>query len=234
VPISAVHNINIDAVIQAIQENIPTPERNKGADPIMVVARSFDINKPGTDILKIVGGVLGGSLKQGVLKKGEQIEIRPGYEVEERNQKIWKPLATEIIDIKTGGGSADEAGPGGSIGVMTNLDPSVVKSDRLTGNVVGLPGKLPPVWQTIILKTNLLERVVGAAEDLEVKPIAKLEALMLNVNSAATVGIVTDLKKGIIKCNLKLPVCAEKGSRVTISRRIGNRFRLIGYGVIEE
>jgi len=32
---------------------------------------------------------------------------------------------------------------------------------------------------------------------------------------------------------LKLPVCADKGARVTISRRIGNRFRLIGYGLIE-
>ncbi|MBI4149477.1 hypothetical protein HY491_03440, partial [Candidatus Woesearchaeota archaeon] len=29
------------------------------------------------------------------------------------------------------------------------------------------------------------------------------------------------------------PVCAEKGSRVTISRRIGNRFRLIGYGILQ-
>ena len=189
----------------------------------MVVARSFDINKPGAEIQKIVGGVLGGSLKQGVLKKGEEIEIRPGYEVEERNQKIWKPLTTKIMDIKTGGGSVEQAGPGGSIGVMTNLDPSVVKSDKLTGNLVGVPGKLPTVWQKLTLKTSLLERVVGAAEELKV-----------NVNSAATVGIVMELHKDSIKCTLKLPVCAEKGSRVTISRRIGNRFRLIGYGTIEE
>jgi translation initiation factor 2 subunit 3 len=233
IPISAVHNINIDALIQAIQENIPTPKRDAAADPIMVVARSFDINRPGTEIEKMVGGVLGGSLKQGMLKKGQQIEIRPGYGVEERNQKIWKPLATKIMDIKTGGSSVEEAGPGGSIGVLTNLDPSIVKSDRLTGNVIGLPGKLPPVWQQFSLRIHLLERVVGSAEELRVEPLRKLEALMLNVNSAATVGIVMDLHKDIIKCSLKLPVCAEKGSRVTISRRIGNRFRLIGYGTIE-
>jgi translation initiation factor 2 subunit 3 len=233
IPISAVHNINIDALIQAIQETIPTPKRDGSANPVMVVARSFDVNRPGTEITKIVGGVLGGSLKQGVIKKGQQIEIRPGYGVEERNQKIWKPLTTKIIDIKTGGSSVEEAGPGGRIGVLTNLDPSVVKSDRLTGNVVGLPGKLPPVWQQFTLRTSLLDRVVGSAEDLKVEPLKKLEALMLNVNSAATVGIVMDLHKDMIKCTLKLPVCAEKGSRVTISRRIGNRFRLIGYGTIE-
>jgi translation initiation factor 2 subunit 3 len=233
IPISAVHNINIDALIQAIQEIMPAPKRDISADPIMVVARSFDVNRPGTDIEKLAGGVLGGSLKQGVIKKGQQIEIRPGYEVEERNQKIWKSLTTKIMDIKTGGASVEEAGPGGSIGVLTNLDPCVIKSDRLTGNVVGIPGKLPPVWQSFTLRIHLLERVVGSAEDLKVEPIKKLEALMLNVNSAATVGIVMDLHKDIIKCNLKLPVCAEKGARVTISRRIGNRFRLIGYGTIE-
>lgn len=234
VPISAVHNINVDALIQAIEKNIPTPERDKAADPLMFIARSFDINKPGADIEKISGGVLGGSIKQGELKKGDEIEIRPGYGVEERNQKIWKPLFTKIDDIKTGGVSVEKAGPGGSIGVMTNLDPSIVKSDKLTGNVVGLPGKLPPVWRQFILKTHLLERVVGAVEELKVEPIKKMEALMLNVNSAATVGVVTELRKDTIKCVLKLPVCAEKGARVTISRRVGNRFRLIGYGEIEE
>lgn len=234
VPTSAAHNINVDALIQAIEKKIPTPARDAGASPVMFVARSFDINKPGADIEKISGGVLGGSIKQGELKKGEEIEIRPGYEVEERNQKIWKPLFTKISDIKTGGASVEKAGPGGSIGVMTNLDPSIVKSDKLTGNVVGLPGKLPPVLRQLILKTHLLERVVGAVEELKVEPIKKMEALMLNVNSAATVGIVTELRKDTIKCVLKLPVCAEKGARVTISRRIGNRFRLIGYGEIEE
>jgi len=60
------------------------------------------------------------------------------------------------------------------------------------------------------------------------------EPLMLNINSAATVGTVTRLKKGIVSCVLKLPVCADAGSRVTISRLVGNRFRLIGYGIIKE
>ena len=64
-------------------------------------------------------------------------------------------------------------------------------------------------------------------EDLVVDPIKKGEVLMLNVKAAATVGQVVDMSKNQIKCTLKLPVCADKGSRVTISRRIGNRFRLI-------
>ena len=60
------------------------------------------------------------------------------------------------------------------------------------------------------------------------------EALMLNINSSATVGVVIEMKKKVVKCKLKLPVCAEVDSRVTISRMIGNRFRLIGFGVIKD
>lgn len=234
IPISAQHNINVDLLIEAIEKTIPTPARDPSATPMMFVARSFDINKPGTEVDSIVGGVLGGSLKQGKLKVGDELEIRPGYEVEERNQKIWKPLFTKIADLKTGGLSVKEVGPGGSIGVLTFLDPSIIKSDKLTGAVVGHKDRLPKVWYDLVLETHLLERVVGSVEDLKVDPIKKLEALMLNVNSAATVGVVTDLGKDVFKCKLKLPVCADPGSRVTISRRVGTRFRLIGFGIIKE
>lgn len=233
IPISAQHNIGISALIEAIEEVIKTPKRDLSKDPLMFVARSFDINKPGTDIGKIQGGTLGGALKQGILRKGDEIEIKPGYELEERNKKVWKPLKARITGIKSGGCSIKEAVPGGSIGVMTSLDPAIVFSDKLTGSVVGLPGKLPPVWDLLNLEVHLLERVVGSKDDLNVEPIKPNEALMLNVNSAATVGVVFELKKGMVRCKLKLPICAEVGSRVTISRMIGTRFRLIGYGIIK-
>jgi len=135
--------------------------------------------------------------------------------------------------LKSGGSSLKEVGPGGSIGVLTSLDPSIVSSDKLSGSIVGLPGKLPPVWYETTLELHLLKRVVGSKEELNVEPIKLNEALMLNINSAATVGMVYELKKDHIKCKLKLPVCAETNSRMTISRMIGNRFRLIGYGIIK-
>ena len=234
IPISAKHNVNIDKLIDAIQKFIPTPSRDKNKEPIMFVARSFDVNKPGTKPKDLKGGVLGGALKQGIFKIGDEIEIRPGREVEIKNQKVWQPLKTEITGLITGGQALQEVGPGGSIGVMTKLDVSVVKSDALTGSIVGKPGKLPATLTSLTLEINLLDRVVGSREDLEVEPIKKGEPLMLNVNSSATVGIVTELGKNKFKCVLKRPVCAQKGSRVTISRRVGTRFRLIGYGILSE
>jgi len=234
VPISAKYNINIDLIISAIEEIIKTPKRDVSKEPIMFIARSFDINKPGTSYDKLKGGVLGGVLKQGKLTPGMEIEIRPGYEVAEKNQKIMRPIKTKIVSIISGGGQLDEILPGGSFGILTSLDPSIVKSDSLTGSVVGKPGHLPETRYDLNLETHLLARVVGSKDELVVDPIKLGESLMLNVNSAATVGVVNELGKNSFKCKLKLPVCAEIGARVTISRRIGTRFRLIGYGIIKK
>jgi translation initiation factor 2 subunit 3 len=232
VPVSAQRGVNIDALIKTMLETFTVPARDPAAEPLMVVARSFDINKPGTKPADLKGGVLGGALKQGVLKAGERVEIRPGRIVEEANKIKAKPLFAAIEGLMTGGQEVEQVTPGGSIALLTSLDHAVVRADSLTGSVVGHPGNLPPIWDTLILETRLLERVVGTAEELKVNPLVPNEALMLNVNSAATVGIVTDLSKNRVVCRLKKPVCAAAGARVTISRRVGTRFRLIGYGII--
>ncbi|MDP6548063.1 MAG: translation initiation factor IF-2 subunit gamma [Candidatus Woesearchaeota archaeon] len=234
IPLSAQHNVGVSALIKTIEEIIPTPKRDKSKDPIMLVARSFDINLPGILPKDLTGGILGGSMKEGTLKKGQEIEIRPGRSTVEKNKEVYKPIITKIKDIKYGGASVDEFSPGGTAGLLTSLDPSIVKADQLSGSVVGLPGKLPDVLYEITISPDLLKRVLGTKDELNVEPIKMNEALMLNVNSAATVGIVTGFKKKNIVCKLKIPVCAELSSRVTISRRIGNRFRLIGYGEIQE
>jgi translation initiation factor 2 subunit 3 len=233
IPISARSNVNVDVLLNAIEEYIPTPKRDLKKDPIMLVARSFDINKPGLKPKDLVGGVLGGTVEQGIFKVGDEVEICPGYMVEERNKKIWKPITTKVTKIFSGGEPVDEIHPGGSMALGTTLDPTIVKSDSLTGSLVGLPGKLPEVHYQITIETHLLERVVGTKDETDVKPLAKGEILMLNVNSAATVGVVVDPSKKKTTCVLKKPVCANTGDRITISRRVGDRFRLIGYGVLK-
>ena len=233
IPISARAGANIDLLLETIYTFFTIPVRNPHAEPVMLVARSFDINKPGAVPEKMKGGVLGGAIKQGVFKRGQEIEIKPGYMVEEKNKKVWYPLQTKIVEIVMGGQFVESAGEGGSLGFLTELDPGIVKADSLAGSLIGIPGKLPPLWYEINLETHLLQRVVGLKEEAEVKPFAKAEILMLNVNTEATVGIVAELGKNRIKCVLKKPICAPAGARVTISRRVGDRFRLIGYGILK-
>ena len=146
--------------MQIIDETIPTPERDPEADPIMLVARSFDVNRPGIGYDDLTGGVLGGTLKQGSLAVKDEIEIKPGRLVDKHGKISREPVRTKIIGLNAGNQEVKKVFPGGTIGVKTSLDPSIVKSDNFAGNILGRPGKIPEVWDQLNLKINMLERVV--------------------------------------------------------------------------
>ena len=233
VPISAQQNLNVDLVIKAIEEYIPTPHRDIEKPALLKIARSFDVNRPGASPDALKGGVIGGSLNQGVLHAGDKIEICPGRLVDYEGRKQWVPIQTKVVTLLAGSQSQEEITPGGLIGVGTLLDPIMTKSDALVGQVAGEPGKLPPVRNAFTMNMQLLERVVGVTDESSVEPIHSSEPLMLNVGTATTVGVVTSAREGgVVQVQLKRPVCAEKGDRVAVSRRIGARWRLIGVGSI--
>ncbi|ELZ09497.1 translation initiation factor IF-2 subunit gamma [Halovivax asiaticus JCM 14624] len=235
VPVSAGQNVNMDLLIQAIEQEIPTPDRDPEADPRMHVARSFDINKPGTTAADLAGGVLGGSLVEGELAVDDAIEIRPGREVEEGGQSEYVPIETTIRSLQAAGDSVETATPGGLLGIGTGLDPALTKGDALAGRLAGPPGSLPPTWQSFTMSVELLDRVVGADEaDGEIDEISTGEPLMMTVGTATTVGAVTSARSGECEVNLKRPVCAEPGAKIAINRRIGARWRLIGVGTLTD
>lgn len=78
VPISAQLKYNVDVVCEYIEKRIPVPLRDFTSPPQMIVIRSFDVNKPGSEVDELKGGVAGGSILQGVLKMGQQIEVGCG------------------------------------------------------------------------------------------------------------------------------------------------------------
>ncbi len=229
IPISAVHHTNIDMLIQAIEENLLTPKRDQTLTPRMLVARSFDVNKPGQSPTTLNGGVVGGSIIQGKFAVGEEIEIRPGN----RRGSKWQVISTKVASLRCGFGKLETALPGGLIGIGTFLDPSLTKSDSLVGQIVGYPDELPPVWSGLQLDRHLMERVVGSEIQTTVQNIELNENLMLSVGTAKTVGKVSTTRKKFIQVDLRIPVCAEIGTRVAISRQIDRRWRLIGWGVIK-
>lgn len=64
VPISAQLKYNVDAVCEYIVKRIPVPVRDFVSPPQMIVIRSFDVNKPGSEVHELRGGVAGGSILQ--------------------------------------------------------------------------------------------------------------------------------------------------------------------------
>jgi translation initiation factor 2 subunit 3 len=234
IPVSAHHDVNIDKVVDAIERYVISEiKRDTASPPLMHVARSFDINSPGISPKDIKGGVLGGSLIQGTLKIGDEIEIVPGRRVEVAGKQTWERIVTKIVSLQAGGKKADTVYPGGLIAIGTGLDPAITKSDGLTGRMVGTSDFLPSVVHDFKMRTVLLDRVVGTASDLKVDEIKSNEPLMLSIGTATTVGVVKSARNGSAEVVLKIPVCILEGQRVAISRRISGKWRLIGYGIVE-
>jgi translation initiation factor 2 subunit 3 len=230
IPVSANHRVNIDALIGAIEATIPTPPRDPKKPPLMYVARSFDINRPGTRPAALQGGVLGGSLLQGRLTLGEEIEIRPGPTG--AGSEHTESLTTKITSIVSGGQEWQELHPGGLAAIGTSLDPSLAKGDGLTGRLVGTAGTLPPVSQKIRLRATLLDRVLGAQREIKVEKIRTSEMLAVTVGTTIAAGKVTSARGDDFELALNRAVTVFPGSRVAISRKL-NAWRLIGYGIVE-
>src|SRR3989344_3272837 len=193
IPTSAQQGANIDVLLKAICD-IPSPERKLDGDPIFVVARSFDINRPGKKAVDLNGAVLGGALKQGKLKVGDEIELRPGKVIKESNQIKYKTISTKVRKLFRGSGEVSEMTPGGSMSIETELDMALGRADSLAGNVVSLSGKLPETTEKMRVKFSLFKEVYGLGGHENVSQIKPGETLMLSINTSITGGSVKRVK----------------------------------------
>ena len=233
IPVSAQQDVNIEKIFEELCK-LEIPKREINAEPIFLIARSFDINRPGTLIENLRGGVLGGILKKGKLKIGDEIEIKPGLTTKKANQQIYKTLTTKILSLHKGKNQVNEINPGSSISIETSLDPFLTKTDSLTGCVAGLKNTLPDITDTLKIKIQLFKEVLGIQGHKGIEPIKTKEMLMLNINTTTTVGTVERTSNEEIELNLNIPVIALKGDNVGIARNINGHWRLIGFGEIVE
>jgi translation initiation factor 2 subunit 3 len=192
IPISAQLKFNIDAVNEQLVTRIPVPVRNFTTAPYLIVIRSFDVNKPGAEIDELKGGVAGGSILTGVLKLGDEIEIRPGIVSKDETGKIkCKSIFSRVISLFAEHNNLKFAVPGGLIGVGTRVDPTLCRADRLVGFVLGLRGQLPKIYTELEVNYFLLRRLLGVkttdGKQAKVTKLVKSEILMVNIGSTAYV-----------------------------------------------
>ena len=225
IPVSAAHGINIDLLIEAIEKYMPTPERAKG-EPVFYAARSFDVNKPGTPYKELKGAVLGGSVVSGEFSVGDEIEIHPGASI----GTSWKSLKTKITGIIKFGQKAERAGPGGLVALETSLDPALGKSDSLSGNTACPPGKTAAVSDFKFVP-HLFDHVIGTGGQEKVGGLRTGDVLMITAAISKTVGSIASAGKDV-QVRVKIPVIARKGDRISLSKHIGGRWHLIGYGLV--
>jgi translation initiation factor 2 subunit 3 len=243
IPVSAVHHINIDVLCQKLVEDIPIPIRNLTLPVKMMIIRSFDVNKPGTILSNLAGGVVGGSLLQGILRIGDLVEIRPG--IIKRSGEVI-PIMSRVNGIKSDNQELKMAVPGGLIAVSLTIDPVLSKADRLVGQVLGTTtnasggGALPPVFREAKIEYRMMRgKTVGAMQHFTTG-----ERLLICVGSTKTEATVTSVfkKLKIIRVKLDIPACCNVDDKTAIFRDASTsgasstdkNWRLIASGRIED
>lgn len=238
IPVSGQLRYNIDVVCEYLCTRIPVPVRDFTAPPRMIIIRSFDVNKPGCEVDELKGGVAGGSILRGVLRVGDEIEIRPGITSRsaEGEQLRCRPLYSRVVSLFAENNDLKFAVPGGLIGVGTLVDPTLFRADRLVGQVLGLKGTLPDVYIDIEIQYHLLRRLLGVRSEsgtqTRVTALEKGEIIMVNIGSFSTGGRVMAVRKDTARIHLSAPACTEVNEKLALSRRIDRHWRLIGWGNI--
>lgn len=238
VPISAQLKYNIEVICEYVCKKIPIPIRDFTSDARLIVIRSFDVNKPGSEVTDLKGGVAGGSILRGVLRVGQEIEVRPGIISKASDGKLTcRPIYSRIVSLFAEQNELQFAVPGGLIGVGTKIDPTLCRADRLVGQVLGAVGSLPDIFTEIEISYFLLRRLLGVRTEgdrrgAKVQKLTKNEILMVNIGSLSTGGRVIACKGDLAKIALTQPVCTEVREKIALSRRIDKHWRLIGWGQI--
>lgn len=123
IPISAQLKYNIDAINEYLCTRVPVPVRDFASDPRLIVIRSFDVNKPGAEVHELKGGVAGGSILNGVLRLGQEVEVRPGLVTKDKEGKTkCQPIFSKVASLLAEKNELQFAVPGGLIGVGTLIE----------------------------------------------------------------------------------------------------------------
>lgn len=221
IPTALNKKIGLQNVIKALVELFPL-EESTTSDLIKTefkLTRTFDINKPGMNWDQIKGGILGGSLINGKLKIGDEIEIRPGNYNKVNNEFEVKPIITKILSLETDKINLDNIVPGGLIGIGTNIDPFFTKDDGLAGNIVGLKGSLPSVYTNITISNIKITNIFGG----DWKP--ELNKIYLQIGNMNIEAQILKINKDEITFKLLKPACIEDNFLIIICQE-----KIVGYG----
>jgi translation initiation factor 2 subunit 3 len=217
--------INLDLgkenILNAILKYFPPKRKEIKKDPLFYITRSFNINKNNCDYKELMGGVAGGSLLNGKFKIGDEIEVRPGIIENINGVTSYKPLITKITSLQSDTLKLNEIKSGGLIGIGTNIDPQYTHNDYLSGNVVGLKGKLPEVYTKIQINYNYII-------DTDTHKINENDILYLQI------GPMNTRSKYIDNCfHLEKPTCINKKMIIIISKKINNKFNILAHGNLD-
>tara|TARA_B100000768_G_C11282143_1_gene379282 strand:+ start:1751 stop:2953 length:1203 start_codon:yes stop_codon:yes gene_type:complete len=211
IPTSFNRSLNINYLIEAIVTYFPAENyiEKSMEKPFFPISRSFDINKAGSSILKLKGGVVGGTLINGTLSVGDQVIIRPGNIIKRGDEMIATPIKTVIKGIMSEKSSLDRIQTGGLMAIATDINPHFTRSDRMVGNIICLEDDDRFVTTTeLIINIKFIEKKMN----LNLK-----DSISIQIGPLSVIGIVTKFRKKKYTINLNRPCCIQKGTTLYLS-----------------
>jgi translation initiation factor 2 subunit 3 len=210
IPISASLNINIDIICSILATLKPKPVNTDRFR--MNIIRSFNINKPGTNIDDLQGGVIGGSIQSGYIELENDVYIYPGIVYEDI--KKFKPIKTKILSINSDSNKLKKASSGGLIGIQLDIDPGLTGNDKLVGNQL-IKNSLGFVTNSIIIDTIISDST---------------DNLFISISSQT---IKVNSNDGY-RLNLESPIYVEFDDYITLFTRDNDNINFIGISRIKD
>jgi translation initiation factor 2 subunit 3 len=204
IPISAQRKYNIDSVLNYIANFVDEPIREYNKPVSITVIRSFDVNNTNIVANKLIGAVIGGTIRCGIVRIGDYLELRPGLLIDGKPM----PIITKVVSLYSDNKKLNIAVPGGLIGIGTTIDPYFGKDNKLVGQTAGKPGTLSEIYRKIRLQFD---------ENIDNK-FKKKERLCFVVNNLTIYGIVSNINqsKKIIELYPEVPICIELNCKIAI------------------
>jgi translation initiation factor 2 subunit 3 len=235
IPTSFSNNDGIEWLLEEIVRTFPTSNisRSTELDPYFLINRNFDVNKPGTDFNDVIGAVIGGTLINGILNDGDEVIIKPGITLENKNGYI--PFKTKIQRIETSNKEIKTIIPGGLIGIGTDIDPKWTKNDPdhpdLTGCILGSPDRLPNVYTSGIIEFEVTPDFGYTWKPEENEEInLQIETLFLKnclIKSITGNQITINFVNGN---RLNKYPCIEINTKIVFTKVIDNSTKVVAFG----
>lgn len=223
-PICAQFGFGLNYLTQFLVESIGNPITEKLYkkinSPLKVsIIRSFDVNKPSTPVDKMVGAVVGGTIKSGSIKIGDKIKIIPGVVLANGQNH---PIEAFVESLKTDNTSLEIAYPGGLIGIGLSIDPTLSKEDRLVGNfIIGVDDSTHKIFKTCTIEYSKYN------QDIELN-VKKGDSCISMLGSIKRIVKINWIKPELSQLNLTASVvmAGENGDSIIITK--SNHIELYG------
>lgn len=215
-PVSATFGINMDIICE-ILAHLPKPNRNRDIIKMPII-RSFNINKPGTKVLDLKGGIIGGSIISGLITQGEQLYLYPGIILNNLDNDQYKPLKVCVKNIYSEKNELKEGTPGGLIGVELDVDPGLTADDGLVGNVL------------IKEEAGIVTKIFSFESNDKFK---LNKNYIFNINSNNINGVIKNKNNNTYDVVIEKYVYLEYNNIIIISEQTNDSVKLIGNGMFD-